>query len=476
MALSMGVDVRAASAEQRRAERAAKADEREPIPADIPRHGRDQRPQIRLADDPTRLAYYRRPSSFGDGIESTFALDRREGRLTIAALVRSPELYNRAAEVIGPHGPVTDWDALMADQQVKDGLAEVWAAGLKLLEAERRAALGTKLHGYRDRLDRDGPGALPFLGPQMWAALMAWSRLAAAFTWHGSEQFVVCDRWQTAGTYDALWSPKRTMHPPAAWDCPPLEPGQRVIVDLKSGHWVLKYGEIGRVIQLTQYPNGVPYVHLSDEEVAAWWDSHDETEPGRDGRGEWPDGIAPRTDVALIPHVPLDRPDEAGLIWVNLVAGATLSDLAVQVHEGRKLVGNLFAAVEVPAELAQECEQAAAEIGRVEAEQAQYERDLSLVEPELVDLPVEIEESDGAPEFVEPPGLVAGRVAPPSAREAIFDHLAAGRLLVAIREARFPTTLERLYVQNKATWGPAHSDAADAKLAELAAQPVAQHA
>jgi hypothetical protein len=322
----------------------ARTDEVEPIPDSIPRHGRDGRPKIRHADDPTVMSFYRRPSSFGEGIESTFALDRRADRLVIAGMVRFPELADEIAAGLYVNGEEpTDWDGFLVDPAVKAELHRIRDLLLTRMGAERRAALGTELHGYRHRLDRGE--TLPFLGPQMWAALEAWSAMALRFTWHGSEQFVVCDRWRTAGTYDALWSPKAPLTPPYG---PMVTPSDRVVVDLKSGEWVLKYGEIGRCIQLTQYPNGVPYVHRTDEEVAAGLAAG--LNPHGVGRLQWPDGVVPRTDWALIPHVPLEHPEDSGLLWVDLTKGAQLSDVAVQVHEARRLVGELFYPCELPVE------------------------------------------------------------------------------------------------------------------------------
>jgi hypothetical protein len=291
------------------------------VPDEIPRKGSEKAPMIRHPDDPDVLVKYRRASKFGERIEDVFCLDRRNDRLVVAGLVRFPELADEAAAVLYPGGEETaDWGAHLADGAVLGELCRVRDAAIERTGGNLRAALGTEVHGY---IERDLRGEdLAFLGPQMHACVQAARQLLAGFEVHAVELFVVTDRWQTGGTLDYLLSPRVPLQPPYG---PPILPGERLVGDAKTG---ARVEHLGIGLQLTQYPNGVPYRHDA-------------------GRGEWPDGVAPRTDWALILHVPLDAPQDAGLIWVDLTVGAELSDVAVRVHEARDAAKSMFRPVEL---------------------------------------------------------------------------------------------------------------------------------
>jgi hypothetical protein len=309
----------------------AKADlDDDEIPAGVPRHGRDGRPKIRHADDPTKMSYYTRASSFGEVIEDKFLVHRSQLRQVVFAMGRFDALVMESQAVEA----LEDKEDAKRDRAMKDELSRVADRAIERVGGNDKATKGTALHTLRERRDRGED--LAFVGPKTWAALDAWSAMASCFTWHGSEQFVVNHRWRTAGTYDALWSPK---WPWSAPDGALILPGERICADLKSGSrgpdwWGPTYGS-----QLTVYPNSQPYEHVSDEEAAE----------GDNGLREWPDGVAPRTDWALIPHVPLEHPEDAGLWWVDLTKGAVLANLAFSIREARKLDG-LFLPAELPAE------------------------------------------------------------------------------------------------------------------------------
>lgn len=409
---------------------------REPIPATIPRKGREQAPMIRDRDDPTRLVKYRRASGMADRLEDAFALDRRNDRLVMACMVRDQNLADEVAAVLYPGGEEpTDWDKHLDADTTKDALWGLRDAAIERMGGNRRAALGTEFHGYVERALHGEDMA--FLGPQMHAAVMAAVRLVAGWTVHATELFVVCDRFGSGGTLDALMSPPCPLQPPYG---PPVTPDDRIVVDWKTGAKVTK---LTIVVQQTQYPNGVPYVHLSDEDVAMLRASEHPTDHTRpNGRQSWPDGVAPRTDWALIPHIPLDSPQDAGWWWVDLTKGAVLSELVVRVHEVRKWGRELVLPAELPAR---------------PALLAQMRADA------LTAAGVE----DG-PEFVEPP--VDAKATLLAARAAMFDKLAAERLMAEIRTARLPMTLLRLLEAQGGMWpSEAHKAAATARWFELQA-------
>lgn len=312
------------------------------VPESIPRHGdpRKAYPKIRRVDDPTRFEWYQRASKLGKPIESAYLVDRADRRQIVYGMSRRDDLV-AAAEAVSDLAMVRSAD-LPADvdkyqkaeiNQAKRELERIADEAVKAAGGGQAAAKGTAFHKLRERRDRGED--LAFLGPKRWAALEKWSEIADRFTWHGSEQFVVCDRFQAAGTYDALWSPKWPM---TATDGTRILPGELLIVDLKSGIWGTDMWGPCYLAQLADYANGVPYVHVDDEAAAA----------GDNGRRPWPDGTAPRTDYALIPHVPVDSPEDAGLVWVDLRIGARMAEHAATIMADRKLASEGFAPAELP--------------------------------------------------------------------------------------------------------------------------------
>lgn len=301
----------------------ADPDETPEVPAEIPRHKGNDRPKIRRVDDPTKFTYYHRASKFGEVITNPFLIHRAERRQIVWGMSRYESLRMEAQAVAG-----------LEEQADKRELERIAKEAVRAAGGSEAAAKGSALHKLRERRDRGED--LAFVGPKTWAALEAWSAMADCFTWHGSEQFVVCDRWLSAGTYDALWSPRWPMTAP---DGTLIQPGERLIVDLKSGAWGANVWGATYGVQLAVYAHGVPYVHVPDEDA----------KDGDGGRLPWPHGVAPRQDWALIPHVPIESPEDAGPAWVNLRRGAQLAELAVAWREAQD-VSDLFLPAELPAE------------------------------------------------------------------------------------------------------------------------------
>ena len=113
-----------------------------------------------------------------------------------------------------------------------------------------------------------------------------------------------------------------------------------------------RYFGIKFAAQCAAYANGVPYRgwHTLGEDV----DPKDVTQSERKAatRGErldWPDGIAPSTDWALILHVPSSGPERPGdppaqLFWVDLRLGRQVLELACQVQRWRSRKDLVFPA------------------------------------------------------------------------------------------------------------------------------------
>lgn len=295
-----------------------------------PRHARDGRPKIRRADDPTRFAFYRRPSSFADGVESTFLLDRREDCLMLVACQRFPHLLDETAAALA----LADGDPLESDR-CKSALRAVRSRALELAGANAKAARGTAIHKLWER--KLAGADLSFVLGQTWEAVLAYERLLADFVVHAVELRVVNDEHETAGTTDVVVSPRW----PMTFELPrgpvTITPDDVLIGDGKSGEHVAELGRVARAVQLYEYAASTPYEHVSDEYAAA----------GEHGRQPWVCG-PPRRDVALVFHVPQDHPQDAGVVALDLRVAGELADLAYRVHAARALrSSDLFVPVHV---------------------------------------------------------------------------------------------------------------------------------
>jgi hypothetical protein len=412
------------------------------VPDSIPRHGdpRKAYPKIRRIDDPTQFAWYQRASKLGKPIESAYLLDRAERRQVAYGMGRRPDLVMEAAALADLEEP--------GNKRVAERIADdaIVAAG-----GGQAARKGTAFHKLRER--RDAGEDLSHLGPEALAALDAWSAIADRFTWHGSEQFVVCDRWQAAGTYDALWSPRWPMTAP---DGTRVLPGERLIVDLKSGAWGRDMWGAGYLAQLAVYANGVPYVHVDDAaaegRLAQGFDPAFEPD---NGRRSWPDGFEPRQDWALIPHVPVDSPEDAELVWVDLRIGARMAEHAATIMADRKAAKDGFAPAELPAP--------PVEAGRERIELGAYAGVLATVDA-----------IDRHPPMPGEPGYCpgcdydthrCGGCGAPTTHEQGND--CGGHLLDHIAYAEDGDELTRLWQLNVAVWTDEHTAAVQARLAQL---------
>lgn len=280
----------------------------------IPRHKGDGRPKVWPAGVKpgavgTKGEYYTRASGLGSCLEDGWAIHQARTRKIVFGMGRSRGLFDLAQAVENLE------DTAQLDTIVDDAAR---------LGGDGDAAMsGTALHLLSERADRGDD--LAYLDDRMRAAVEAWRRLMSHFTIHGTEQFVVNDELKAAGSYDRLVSPLGLMRAP---DGTPITPNDRIGLDLKSGKHAEYFGPTYKVQQVVYFGDGAtPYSH-------------------EHGRGDWPDLIPPRADWSLIPHVPLDRPDEARFYWVDLAEAAELAQLAVEVRRRRK--GKGLPAAELP--------------------------------------------------------------------------------------------------------------------------------
>jgi len=295
------------------------------VPDEIPRHGRDGRPKIRVlrpdgTTDPLEAKYYTRASTLGKTLENTYGIEQWKLRMVAYGIGHDRALHLAAASV-----PGTTEDAHKAE------LARIAEEALTISRAGSGAMRGTALHHLSEQ--RDAGADLRHLPADALAALDAYSALMGGFEVISAEEFVVCDELETAGTFDRLVSPRWPMEAP---DGSTIEPGDRLILDLKTNKEAKYFGPTYSCQQAV-YAFGRPYSH-------------------RDGRGEWPPcdppydvEQGPRTDWALILHVPIESPEDAGLHWVDLTEGMELAQLAVTVRAQRNRK-DLFYPCEPPRE------------------------------------------------------------------------------------------------------------------------------
>jgi hypothetical protein len=292
------------------------------IPGDVPRHGRHKTPWIRKpglewepADDDVKTrrrgrgSYYTRASNLGSPIEDKYKVSRARERRIVFGMSRHPELVRAAQAVISLDDERDELERL-ADKANEYG------------RGDAAAMHGTAFHRLREQ--HDAGVDLSHLDTLTAQGLATWNRLLSPFKVVGSEQFVVCDEIETAGTYDALLELTRpwVIRNKAGHILGTLATGDRITADLKSGRWGPAWFGAQYAVQAWPYANGVPYSH-------------------RGGRMPWPDDRPPRTDWAVIPYVSLDNLDEAGLYWINLAAAKLRVD-GVKLIKQLRATDDLF--------------------------------------------------------------------------------------------------------------------------------------
>lgn len=285
----------------------------EEVPEGIPR-GRGGRPKIRAllpdgTDSPDRFASYTRASTLGKALESDHAIQVWKQRMITFGMSRRSDLVALASAIRTTEEP--------AD---KEALGDVAERALEAAKGSAGATRGTALHLLSEQ--HDAGADLSHLPPNILEALRVYRRLMESVEVVASEQFVVNDALETAGTYDRVVSLRE---PATAPNGARIETGERLVIDLKTSKDAKYFGPTYSCQQAV-YATGIPYSHAG-------------------GRGEWPvdetephdTPLGPRTDWSLILHVPPDSLADAGWYWVDLRQGYELAELArlVRAQSGR---------------------------------------------------------------------------------------------------------------------------------------------
>jgi hypothetical protein len=269
---------------------------------------------------------YTRASTIGGVLEDQGGIAIWKMRNAMWAIGHNRALRIRAAAI-----PDT------ASSENKDLLKGLGSDALDFADTRAAADVGTALHALTERVDQGLP--IPDLEEEQ-AAIDAYIEATRGrFAFHGTEQFVVCDEHQVAGTFDRIAAPLGDMETPGGTTIPA---GSRMVWDLKTAaSW--RFFGIKFAAQLAAYANGQRYRgwHTLGDVDPRSCSTDERKAASRGERLDWPDGIAPRTDWALILHVPQGGPEKEGdpaaqLYWVDLTLGRELLELACVIQGWRK--------------------------------------------------------------------------------------------------------------------------------------------
>jgi hypothetical protein len=251
-------------------------------------------PMVRRVDDPSKWDRYSRPSGWGDDLDEQSALVNWRIDRAIDGVASSQALAAKAAALRG----------------LKTGRKELREEAIKSGRGEEAADLGTALHAMSHRVESGDD----FLAPEPYATDLATYltelERAGLFTVH-CEIPLCADGWRAAGTADRIYEARIRIALPGGGF---LEPGQRVIGDLKTGA-KFDYSVPGYCIQLAIYSDGVPY----DVE--------------RNVRLEPIDNL--RNDWGVLVHMPAGS-GECSLWWTDLTVGRLGARIVREVREWRK--------------------------------------------------------------------------------------------------------------------------------------------
>lgn len=158
-----------------------------------------------------KYAYYSRASSFGKAIESTKALEEWGKRMVAIGLARRPDLVLNVAA----HSDDPD-----ANKRI---IGDICEQAIEAAKASAAATTGTALHKLAELADAGTP--LPPINETAARDLDAYRLCMESYgvTHLRSEQFVVCDALQVAGSFDRFMQTR-------------IVPGTTYVGDIKTGN------------------------------------------------------------------------------------------------------------------------------------------------------------------------------------------------------------------------------------------------
>ena len=221
---------------------------------------------------------YTRVSTLAKALDNKDALMRWKQRQTAIGMGKRPDLASMAAACEGDN------------RQLDDVVEQAMTAA----ESERAANIGTTLHRLTEMIDA---GGTPNNLHGHMADLTAYQQAMAGITIKATEQFVVTDEVQAAGTFDRLVE---------------LPDGRVVVADIKTGQHEPKYPHAS-TIQIAVYAHGTLY-------------------DGDQGRLANLAESGVSQDVGLLIHLPAGQA-RCDLYLLDLNIGWNLARTAVAVRE-----------------------------------------------------------------------------------------------------------------------------------------------
>ncbi len=168
---------------------------------------------------------YTRATTVADTLDDRYNLELWKLRQCAIGLAARPDLL----ALVG------------AQRDDRGALNRICEDALAASASDERANKGTALHSFTEQIDR---GLEPFGVPAtMIADLAAYVEITGRYTIRGIEQFVVCDEFKIAGTFDRIYE---------------LD-GRRFVGDLKTGDGAVTYGQSSIAIQLAIYAHSQHY-------------------------------------------------------------------------------------------------------------------------------------------------------------------------------------------------------------------------
>ena len=250
------------------------------IVAPAPAVNRDRfgRPLI-IPPDGGKPVPYTRATTLAGAIDDLYGLMNWKCRQTAIGLVNRPDLQV----------------SVSAHADDKKQLDKIVEQALEASGSSAAATTGTAIHRLTELVDVQAD--IPPVAPDVATSLNLYRRLMAPIEIVESEQLVVCDELQTAGTPDRI----------VRWQ------NQNFIADIKTGQ-NLDYSAGKIAMQLAIYAHSCAY------------------QPDTGIRQPLPDV---HQTAAIIIHLPAGR-NEGQLVWVDIGAGWEAVQLAVQVRDWRK--------------------------------------------------------------------------------------------------------------------------------------------
>lgn len=275
-------------------------------------------PMVKRLDGSGKWDRYSRPSSMGGELDDESRLVNWKIDRAMDGTASTPSI---AAAVVAKLGQ-------------KDDRKELREKAIQAGRGEEAADLGTALHAITERWESEGPYPVPPPYDADVAAYLATLDELGLVSEY-IEVKICSDPWRAAGTADRLYRATKPIY--VGPQTPPIEPGQLVLADLKTGK-SLDYSFRAFSVQLAIYSDGCFYNVETDE------------------RTQFP--MEMRTDVALLVHLPAGQ-GQCELHWVDLEVGREGAEIVKQVRAWRKRTDQVFPFVQAPPTDAEILEEAA---------------------------------------------------------------------------------------------------------------------